>query len=346
MTNSESLKDLLPEEFNSWVQFRGYPAWRGQQLCQWVYKNAVDNPDLMHNLPKSLRDDVKKFGNLTVLHILAKPEKLLQHTQKFLFRLHDGLAIESVFIPMDKRKTVCVSSQVGCAMNCTFCQTAKMGFKRNLSPAEIIDQVYLISRFTDSPISNVVFMGMGEPFLNFDNVIKAAKILNHPQGFNIGARHITVSTCGLVPQILQFAGLPHQFKLAVSLNGADDTVRSAIMPVNRQYPLSELIKAVKFYTDKTHRRVTFEYVLIKDVNMSEKDAENLTVLLSDLDCKVNLIPYNETQSHYLRPEDAEVEKFFKRVNKGFFSVTIRKSEGRRDDAACGQLYVHEFTSKY
>jgi len=344
MTNNESLKDLLPEEYETWVQSRGYPAWRGRQLCQWIYKNTVDNPDLMHTLPKSLREDVKKFGNLCVLRLMTTPEKRLKQTRKFLFQLHDGLAIESVFIPTDKRNTVCVSSQAGCSMNCTFCQTAKMGYKRNLSAGEITDQVFQISRFTEMPVTNVVFMGMGEPFLNFDNVIKAARILNHPHGFNIGARHLTVSTCGLVPQILQFAELPYQFKLAVSLNGADDTVRSAIMPVNRQYPLSELLKAVKFYIDKTHRRVTFEYVLIKDVNMSVKDAENLISLLSDLDCKVNLIPYNETESNYLRPGDSDVEQFFEQIDKGYFPVTVRKSEGRREDAACGQLYVNTLIS--
>lgn len=341
MTNKESLKDLLPEEIENRVQTMGYPAWRGRQLCRWIYKNSVDDPGQMHTLPKSLRDELKDSGNLSVLYSLTKPPTTPFQTKKFLFRLRDGLAIESVYIPAQTRKTVCVSSQVGCVMNCSFCQTAKMGFKRNLSPAEIIDQVYQISRFTESPITNVVFMGMGEPFLNFENVIKASRILNHPLAFNIGARHITLSTCGIVPGILHFAELPYQFKLAVSLNGADDAVRGAIMPVNRQYPLSELLKAVKFYTDKTHRRVTFEYVLIKGVNMSEKDAENLIRLLSGLDCKVNLIPYNETRSHFMRPGDDEVERFFTRVDRGSFPVTIRKSEGRAEDAACGQLYADE-----
>ncbi|HAE86609.1 TPA: 23S rRNA (adenine(2503)-C(2))-methyltransferase RlmN, partial [Candidatus Marinimicrobia bacterium] len=309
MTIKHSLKDLLPEEMETWAQSKGYPSYKGRQLAQWIFQKGVDDPDSMHTLPKAFRKMICAEGNLHLTRLVSDKPNDFSQSNKFLFELSDGKFVESVYIPSENRRTVCVSSQVGCALNCTFCQTARMGFQRNLSTGEIVDQVLQIRRIVPEAITNVVFMGMGEPFHNYDSVIQAARILNHESGLNIGARHITVSTAGVVPQILAFAELPYQFKLAVSLNAIRDDLRQTLMPVNRQYPLSALLEAVKFYACKTHRRVTFEYVMMRNVNISQRDADELVSRLSEFDCKLNLIPFNMTEAPYERPAEEEIQFF-------------------------------------
>jgi 23S rRNA (adenine2503-C2)-methyltransferase len=340
MMMKQSLKDLLPEELETWVESKSFPAYKGRQMARWIFQKGEDNPDRMHTLPKKLREIIRTEGNLAQTRLISDLPADFSESHKFLFELNDGKAIESVFIPSESRRTVCVSSQVGCALNCSFCQTARMGFSRNLTPGEIVDQVLHIRRMVPDTITNVVFMGMGEPFLNFESVIQAARILNHKSALNIGARHITVSTAGIVPQIYAFAELPYQFKLAVSLNAIRDDLREILMPVNKQYPLSELLEAVKFYTQKTHRRVTFEYVMMKNVNITQRDADELVSRLDELDCKLNLIPFNMTDAPYESPDDKEIRTFTACLQQQApFSVMIRRSGGLDKQAACGQLYT-------
>jgi len=340
MMIKHSLKDLLPEEMESWVRFRGYPSYKGRQMAQWIFQKGLDDPEAMHTLPKELRKIILGEGNLQLIRLVGNVPKDFSESHKFFFELKDGKAVESVYIPAENRKTICVSSQVGCTLNCSFCQTARMGFHRNLTPGEIVDQVLHIRRMVSEKITNVVFMGMGEPFLNFESVIQAARILNHESGLNIGARHITLSTAGIIPQILAFAELPYQFKLAVSLNAIRDDLRQTLMPINRQYPLSALLEAVKFYTQKTHRRVTFEYVMMKNVNISQGDADELVSRLGELDCKLNLIPFNMTEAPYERPAEEEIQSFTDYLQqRAPFPVMIRWSGGSDKQAACGQLYT-------
>ncbi|MBW6458362.1 MAG: 23S rRNA (adenine(2503)-C(2))-methyltransferase RlmN, partial [FCB group bacterium] len=262
-------------------------------------------------------------------------------SEKFLFQSLDGHKLETVLIPGAERNTLCVSSQIGCAMACTFCRTADMGFVRDLSSGEIVEQFLLVKRITGKHISHVVFMGMGEPFNNYRQVIKAAVILNHEKGPNIAARRITLSTCGIVPRIMELAHEPHQFKLAVSLNASTDEKRSVLMPVNKAYPLKALLAAVKYYTDTTNKLVTFEYVLIRDVNDANEDARQLKEKLSFIPCKLNIIPYNETGGRFRKPDDARVASFISGLGETHFPVTLRKSGGQDIGAACGQLYAQE-----
>ncbi|MDD3095538.1 MAG: 23S rRNA (adenine(2503)-C(2))-methyltransferase RlmN, partial [Candidatus Marinimicrobia bacterium] len=265
-------------------------------------------------------------------------------TDKFLFQCLDGKAVESVLIRSQKRVTLCVSSQVGCAMNCAFCRTADMGFIRDLSAGEILEQYVQVQRLSEEKISNVVFMGMGEPFNNFEQSVRAALVLNHEKGPQIAARHITFSTSGIVPKIREFAHLPYQFKLAISLNAATNRIRDLLMPVNRRYPLEELLDAAKYYVQTTNRHLTFEYVLIKDVNNGDKDAAELMRLLRPIPCKLNVIPFNETGASYRRPDEKDISRFLGALSAAVFPVTLRLSGGRGINAACGQLY-HEVLRK-
>jgi 23S rRNA (adenine2503-C2)-methyltransferase len=258
-------------------------------------------------------------------------------TQKFLWGLEDGLKIESVYIPEADRKTVCISSQVGCALGCTFCATGRMGFKRNLSPHEIVDQVLSVRRETLVQPTNVVVMGMGEPLLNYDHVMRALGVLNDPEGLAIAHRRITVSTAGIVPRIRQMAEEGRPYKLAVSLNAARDDLRGVLMPVNKKYPMDEVIKVVKYYTAKTKKRVTFEYVLLKGVNDSIAEADRLLRLLKGLPCKVNLIAFNETGGTFERPDTGSIHAFAERIKPLRAPVILRLSRGDDIAAACGQL---------
>ena len=332
-----SIKNLTLHELKNWIIEKKYSQFRGKQVFNWIYRQFVNSPDKMLNIPKILRDEIKNYGNFNLLEAIKPERKIINSSKKYLFKLVDGNYIESVLIIENERKTICLSSQVGCGLNCKFCQTAKMGFIRNLSVGEIVDQLLFIRNEIGEQITNVVFMGMGEPLLNYENVIKSAIIINDKNGLNIGARKITISTSGIIPAIYKLAELKYQFKLAVSLNLPFDEKRTILMPINKKYKLNSLIKAMKYHNYITHKKITIEYVLMKNINDSEADAKQLIKILKDIHCKINLIPFNENQTEFMRPTKDNILKFYKLINKKIDS-TIRWSKGENENAACGQLF--------
>ncbi len=358
---SQTLEELQAK-FAEWSQ----PAYRAAQLLKWLYEDRVTTWDAMTNLPKELRNKLGENFSLTALELVRK-QGSRDTTQKFLWKLSDGSLIESVLIPANPalygeasdRHTLCVSTQVGCAYGCKFCASGLDGWKRNLRPEEIVEQVLAIERgnrleaigdrpedsitHRPSPISsrlvdNLVIMGMGEPLANYENLLKALKILNAPWGGGIGARKITISTSGLVPQIQKLAEEPLQFRLAISLHGATDEVRNKIMPVNRKYPLKELTAACEYYQKQKGQMLTFEYILIAGVNDSVDQAKPLAQLAHRLHAKVNLIPYNKVEDlTWERPTETAQENFLAALKKLKVIATLRREKGHDIDAACGQL---------
>ncbi len=288
----------------------------------------------MINLPRTVRESLESQW---IIHGLCEVERQVSQdgTEKFLLRLVDNQSVETVYIPESDRAAVCVSSQVGCALGCSFCATACSGLIRNLRAGEIVGQVLWINRF--HPVSNVVFMGMGEPLANLSEVLRAVEILNSPAGMGIGMRRITLSTCGLVPEIRRLADLGLQVGLAVSLHAADDEKRSQLMPINRRYPLASLVEVCSHYVAATGRRITFEYALIAGFNDSEGDAEALGQLLRGFNCYVNVIPVNPAVSGFPRPVDAAVSLFVEKLFERGLNAAVRRERGSDIDAACGQL---------
>lgn len=356
-------RDRLTSVFQDW----GQPAYRVDQLLGWVHAHQAASWGEMTNLPKGLRQQLKRQFALHPLELFHR-QGSRDSTQKFLWRLTDSLFVETVLIPASPalygeasdRHTLCLSTQVGCAYGCRFCASGLEGWKRNLTAAEIIDQVYRVERWKRSSapsgapggeaaaarpaprslrwINNLVIMGMGEPLANYDNLIAALRVLNAPWGGNIGARKITVSTSGLVPQIRKLAAEPMQLRLAISLHGATDAVRNRIMPVNRKYPLKELIAACEDYLRHKGRRVTFEYILIQGVNDSADQVPLLAALAKRLHAKVNLIPYNRVEGlPWERPDQTACEAFAAALDRRGVPVTLRREKGHDIDAACGQL---------
>lgn len=336
-----SLKNFSYEEIQNWAKAQGLRSFVGKQLFEWLFDKKVRSASEMRNIKKEVRDLVDRSGEIDLLKNESHEISPDDNSEKFLFRCLDGHALETVLIRSPQRTTLCISSQIGCAMGCSFCRTSGMGLVRNLSSGEMLEQFIQVSRMTRDPITNVVFMGMGEPFDNYEQSIKAAVVLNHEKGPNIAARRITLSTAGLVPRIRDFARLPYQFRLAVSLNAADNAKRNALMPINRRYPIEELLQAAKYYTDISNRHITFEYVLIRGINDSPGDAAELRKKLTSIPCKLNIIPFNETGSSFRRPTDAEVRDFISLLDDVNFAVTLRNSGGRGIHAACGQLYHKE-----
>ena len=316
----------------------GAEAFRYEQIQNWIFDNFVENWEEMENLPKDLIELLSNKIQLHPLQINLVSGSEYEPTQKFLFKTKSGHSIESVLMHEKKRTTVCISSQVGCAVDCKFCATASMGFIKNLNAYEIIDQVLHLERISKHKITNIVFMGMGEPFLNYKNVIKAAKFLNHKMGF--GARRITISTAGIVPKIRKIAEENHQFKLAISLNAVTEIERKKIMSLTNTHSLNELIKSAQYYYHKTRRLITFEYVLLKGINDSPLAAKRLISLLRGLECKVNVIPYNEIGGDFNRPNETTIQNFLKELKVAPFNVTVRWSKGTDINAGCGQLAVH------
>jgi 23S rRNA (adenine2503-C2)-methyltransferase len=340
-----------------------WQAYRADQILTGLHVQLAVGWDGLTNLPRSLREQLSESYTFDPLELVMR-QGAADSTQKFLWRLRDHALVESVLIPANPalygdasdRRTLCVSTQVGCAYGCRFCASGLAGLKRNLTSAEIVGQVLAAERVARderlSPavepdgrrnlrgriINNLVIMGMGEPFANYEQLLQALRVLNAPWGGRLGARKITVSTSGLVPQILQFAQEPEQFGLAVSLHGTTDVVREKIMPVNRKYPLRELIPACEAYVRKKGRRLTFEYILISGLNDRREDADRLGALARRLNAMVNLIPYNEVQGlPWQRPTDAAQDSFLRAVERQRAAVTLRREKGRDIDAACGQL---------
>jgi 23S rRNA (adenine2503-C2)-methyltransferase len=339
-----NIKGLTINELQDYLSSMNLPKFRAVQIFEWLYQRNACSWEEMTNLPKSLRQSFAEhgldLGCLTVVDQAAAPDQ----TVKYLFELDDRQSVESVFIPETDRNTVCFSTQVGCGMGCVFCATGQKGLIRNLSAAEIIDQVLSISRMTRMTINNLVAMGQGEPLANYEALMKAIRIINDPQGIGIGARHITISTCGLIPKIYQLAGESLQVNLAISLHAADDELRTQLMPINKTYPLSELFKACRDYTMKTGRRLTFEYALIRDVNDRAVDLQKIIERFAGLGERsralyhINLIPFNPIPASQLtRSTPQRVKEFAASLHRAGIETTIRKERGAGLAASCGQL---------
>lgn len=339
------LLSLTREELEDALETLGEPRYRARQLCSWVYGRRVGDFAAMSDLPAGLRLRLAEEFSLTPLEKVSVSGSQ-DTTRKYLFRLGDGQLIETVLIPASigfdggrsGRRTLCVSSQVGCAYGCKFCASGLDGWKRHLSAGEIVAQFLAVEALSGEKIQNIVFMGMGEPFANYDNLLRALTILNAPWGAEVGARHMTVSTSGLAPRIRDFAGQPLPVRLAISLHGASDEVRDRIMPVNRKYPLPELLSACAEYTRRGKHYLTFEYILIRDLNDSEEQARLLAVHAGSLRAKVNLIPYNTVEGlEWERPAEAVQERFLRLLRERGVVATLRRQKGHDIAAACGQL---------
>lgn len=335
-----SLIGMNLNELTSIITNFNEQKYRAVQLFNWIYKRKVQSFMEMENLPKQLKINISDNYTLNPLKILKVTGAKSAKTRKFLLECQDGEKIETVLMKEQKRITICLSSQVGCALGCKFCATGTMGIIRSLTVGEIVAQYLLVLNESEKPITNAVFMGMGEPFLNYDNVIKAADLLNNLDGINLGARHIIISTAGIIPQIRQFAMDKQRYKLAISLNGTTQEQRLKMMPIAKKYPIDELLDSLKYYYDETKSLVTFEYVLISDINDSISDTKQLINLIGNMPCKLNVIPYNEIGGEFNRPSDKKIQKFISNLSNTPFTVTTRWSKGADINAGCGQLVVN------
>ena len=325
------------DELESLMNELGATKFRAKQIHNWIYSKSVSSVDEMTNVSKDFREKLKEAAVVTDIKIKAK-QVSKDGTIKYLVEYPDGECVETVLMRFDNRAnlTACVSSQVGCAVNCSFCATAKGGFRRNLTYKEIVEQVLTIQRDTGLKVTNIVFMGQGEPMLNLDNVLKALEIFNND--FQIGARRITISTSGIIPGIERLAALNLQSTLAISLHAPNHELRKTIMPIENRYPLSDLKKALKNYIDMTGRRITIEYILIHGFNDTISVAKELALLLKDLKCNINLIPYNSViENDYKKPSNNDIMKFKYLLEHSGKKVTVRLERGADIDAACGQL---------
>ncbi len=338
-TNKADIKNFSIDQIKKWLENRGFQAYRAGQIFNHIYLHQVDDFNNMTDISKELRSLLAQHYTISRL---GKTKILFSKdgSQKYVFKLTDGNLIETVLIPEKKHATLCISSQVGCALDCQFCQTAQSGFIRNLTSGEIIAQVRDIRKEVDNPqrLTNIVLMGMGEPLANYQNVVKALNTLTDRHfGLQFASRRITLSTAGIVPKLM-LLGHDTTVNLAISLNATDDNTRSRLMPINRKYPLRELLNACRRYPLKPRQRITIEYVLIKGINASEADAHRLARLLRPLKVKINLIPYNEhDKSDFQRPESAAIQAFRDILVNHHYTVIVRHSKGRDISAACGQL---------
>ena len=336
----KDLTNLSLAQLTEFLASLGLPKYRGIQVFSWLYRPEITDFSQMTDLSKELRETLAAQACFTWPQI-AEIESSQDGTVKYGFELEDDNYIESVLIPEEGRNTLCVSSQVGCAMACGFCLTGAIGFKRNLTPGEIVGQVVRVREWlfdNDSEgLNNLVFMGMGEPLANFDNLLIALDILTEQRGLDFSERRITVSTCGLVPKIIEL-GRKTRVNLAVSLHAVDDDIRSRLMPINKKYPVAELLEACRNFPLPKRKRIMFEYILIKDLNDSETDAELLAQKLKGIPCKINLLPYNESLAlPFKRPSDDRIELFQNVLWKAGYTVLVRSSRGADISAACGQL---------
>lgn len=331
------LKSLSPEDLERLLVGWGEPAYRARQIMEWMFQRGAKDFSEMTNLPLALRDRLAKKAYIG--QVFPKlHQQSADGTEKFLFELADGVTVESVLIPEGDRLTACISSQAGCGIGCSFCATAIGGLIRNLTAAEIVDQLIRVQRHAGKRINNVVLMGMGEPLANYGPVMRAVRAMNHPLGLGLGQRNITISTSGIVPAIRRLADEDLQVVLAVSLHAPTDELRDELVPLNRKYPVAALLDACRDYVAKTGRRITIEYVLIRDVNDSIATAQKLVERLELLQCHVNLIPLNPVpETGYERPDAQQVRAFADKVREAGIPVTVRKEKGSDIDAACGQL---------
>jgi 23S rRNA (adenine2503-C2)-methyltransferase len=330
--------DLTGEELRNKFHDKGIERYRADQVHQWIFAKGVYDFDQMTNLSQELRQEIKKYFEVRMPAVKAQ-QKGSDKSTKLLLELKNGDSVEAVYMPLETRRTLCISSQVGCKFHCAFCASGQAGFLRNLKMGEILGQVLRARDLApDRKISNIVFMGIGEPFDNYTELLKTLRQLNSKTGLNLGARHITISTCGIVPKIEALAKEGMQVELSVSLHGPNDTVRGAVMPVNKAYPVKQLIETCKKYAKKTKRAITFEYILIKGVNASITEANQLGRLLEGMLCKVNLIPYNPIDEFpHEAPNYQEIVAFQKTLQHYGVKTTVRFSKGQDIQAACGQL---------
>ena len=349
----QSLLGMMPGEVEALIKEMGEPGFRAKQVVEWTFVRRVADIEAMTNLPKALRERLKErlvTRSMTIATVTGSADT----TRKFLLKLNDGRYVETVLIPANPalyggksdRRTLCVSSQVGCAYDCKFCASGLAGFTRNLTAGEIVEQIVQVEAHTGERVDNLVFMGMGEPLANFSNLIKAIEILNAEWGIGIGARHMTVSTSGLAPQIHKLADFPLQIRLAISLHGASDPVRNEIMPVNRKYPLAELFEALEAWNAKRKQFLTFEFILIEDVNDSLDQARMLAKRARSVNAKVNLIPYNTVDGlPWKRPSEQRQDAFLEVLTSAGVTATLRREKGHDIAAACGQLRLKQETSE-
>ncbi|MGY3713967.1 23S rRNA (adenine(2503)-C(2))-methyltransferase RlmN [Sutcliffiella cohnii] len=339
-----SIYSLQLHELEAWLIENGEKKFRGKQIFDWLYIKRVTSFEDMSNLSKTLREKLEEHFVLTTLKTLIQ-QTSSDGTMKFLFELHDGYSIETVLMRHEYGNSVCVTTQVGCRIGCTFCASTLGGLKRNLEAGEIVAQVVKVQQAVDEMnerVSHVVIMGIGEPFDNFDEMLDFLKIINHNDGLNIGARHITVSTSGIIPKIYKFADENMQINFAISLHAPNTEIRSNLMPINRAYKLPDLMEAVKYYINKTGRRVSFEYGLFGGVNDQVEHAEELARLVKGIKCHINLIPVNYVpERDYVRTPKEQIFEFEKTLKKYGVNVTIRREQGHDIDAACGQLRAKE-----
>ena len=333
----KNIKEYNLDELQNELLALGEKKYRAEQIFKWIYVDKVKEFDEMTNLSIELREKLKKEYTMCNFKILKKQEAS-DGTKKYLFDVLDGNAIESVLMEYHHGKTICVSSQIGCKMGCKFCASTGIKFIRSLTCGEIVEQVLAVEQDIGDKISKIVFMGIGEPFDNYDNVMKAIKIINNQKGLNIGARHISISTSGLVPMIYKFADEELQCTLSISLHATNDEKRSSMMPINNRYNIKELMEACKYYINKTNKRISFEYALAKDNNDNLDDAKELLKLLKGMLCHVNLIPINKIENgNYVKSTNENIIKFRDFLNKNGIVATIRRELGSDMDAACGQL---------
>ena len=331
-----NIYNLTKQDLEDYFLKSGSKKFHAEQLFSWLYEKRIKSLDEVTNIKKDVLEDLSTEYTLKRLEIVDIQED--EDVCKYLFELEDKEHIEAVLMRHNYGNSVCISSQVGCNMGCKFCESGRRKKVRNLETYEMVLQIIMIEELLKERISHVVVMGIGEPFDNYDNLIKFLTIINDPKGMAIGARHITVSTCGLVPKILEFAELPLQINLAISLHAPNNELRDKIMPINKAYPLEELIPAIKTYVAKTNRRVTFEYILLKDVNDTEECAKQLVSIAKQVHSYINLIPYNETHNiDFKRTNAVQIMKFYDILKKNNINVTIRKEFGGKISAACGQL---------
>ena len=333
------LKNLSFQELRDFISSFGKERYRTIQIMRWLYKEGVRSIDEMTNLSKKFRQELTEISFISVLHPI-KVEQSKDGTKKFLFQLEDGNRIESVLIPDKKRLTLCLSTQVGCALGCRFCLTGKMGWKRDLMVSEILNQILAVKETLTPPasVTNIVLMGMGEPLINYHHTLKAIELMMNPDAFKFSSRRITLSTAGVFPELEQLSQERISFRLAVSLNASDEKTRSILMPVNRRYPMNKVLEVCRKFPLRPRCRITFEYVLVEGINDSPTQAKRLLKLLKNIPSKVNLIPLNEApEIPFKKPSEEKIREFQEILTKGGLTAIIRTSKGAEISAACGQL---------
>lgn len=336
--DKKDIKSMNLDELKKDMEGLGEKAFRAIQIYEWIHVKLVQSFDEMTNISEKLKEKLRENYSFTTLEIVDKQVSAIDGTAKYLFRLRDGNLIESVLMKYKHGNSVCISSQAGCRMGCKFCASTIAGLKRNLTPSEMLEQIYRIQKESGERVSNVVVMGTGEPFDNYDNLIRFLKLLTDDKGLHISARNITVSTCGIVPRIKEFADENMQITLAISLHAPNNEKRKKMMPIANKYSIEELMEACRYFFQKTGRRITFEYSLADGVNDSEQDAKELIALVKGMNCHVNLIPINPVEELEFQGSAKKVaEKFKNKLEKSRINVTIRREMGRDIDGACGQL---------